>query len=196
MLMQSPVLSTVPIPKDVSVCKGCSEGKMTSLSFPDSTSQATEPFGLVHSNLKQFPIQSYHKYKYLITFYDDYTSHGWISFLKSKDQAYQAIVNFLAVVKMQFKSQVHGLMTNASGEFTSLQLKERLQEQGIKVYQSIPHMPQQNGHAEHFNRTIMDKAEAMRHQACLARSWWEFCVEYVIHIYNRTPSKRLKNKTP
>ena len=27
---------TVPIPKDVPVCKGCSEGKMTSSSFPDS----------------------------------------------------------------------------------------------------------------------------------------------------------------
>ena len=42
----------------------------------------------------------------------------------------------------------------------------------------------------------MDKAEAMHHQACLARSWWEFCVEYAVHIYNRTPSKRLGNKTP
>ena len=90
---------TVPIPKDVPVCKGCSEGKMTSSSFSDSTSQATEPFGLVHSDLKQFPIQSYHKYKYIITFYDDYMSHGWISLLKTKGQAYQAITNFLAGVK-------------------------------------------------------------------------------------------------
>ena len=58
------------------------------------------------------------------------------------------------------------------------------------------HMPQKNGRAEHFNRTYMDKAETMHHNACLPRSWWEFCVEYVIHIYNRTPIKRLNNKTP
>ena len=36
----------------------------------------------------------------------------------------------------------------------------------------------------------------MRHQACLPRSWWEFCVEYSVHVYNRTPIKRLKSKTP
>ena len=57
-------------------------------------------------------------------------------------------------------------------------------------------MPQQNGTAEHFNWTLFEKSEAMRHQACLPRSWWEFCVEYSIHVYNRTPIKRLKSKTP
>ena len=36
----------------------------------------------------------------------------------------------------------------------------------------------------------------MRHQACLPRSWWEFCVEYGVHVYNQTPIKHLKSKTP
>ena len=57
-------------------------------------------------------------------------------------------------------------------------------------------MPQQNGRAEHFNQTLFEKSEAMRHQACLPRSWWEFCVEYSVYVYNRTPIKRLRSKTP
>ena len=57
-------------------------------------------------------------------------------------------------------------------------------------------MPQQNGRAERFNRTLFEKSEAMRHQACLPRFWWEFCVEYSVHVYNRTPIKCLKSKTP
>ena len=57
-------------------------------------------------------------------------------------------------------------------------------------------MPQQNGRAECFNQTLFEKSEAMRHQACLPRSWWEFCVEYSVHVYNRTPIKCLKSKTP
>ena len=32
----------------------------------------------------------------------------------------------------------------------------------------------QNGRAEHLMHTLMDKAEAMRHQACIPQSWWEF----------------------
>ena len=36
----------------------------------------------------------------------------------------------------------------------------------------------------------------MHHNACLPRSWWEFCVEYEIHIYNRMPIKQLNNKIP
>ena len=43
---------------------------------------------------------------------------------------------------------------------------------------------------------VPEKSEAMRHQACLPRSWWEFCVEYSVHVYNQTPIKRLKSKTP
>jgi hypothetical protein len=42
----------------------------------------------------------------------------------------------------------------------------------------------------------MDKAKAMRHQACLPQSWWEFAVEQAVHLYNWTPIKRLGWCTP
>ena len=36
----------------------------------------------------------------------------------------------------------------------------------------------------------------MRFEACLPNSWWEFCVEHALYLYNRTPIKRLKWITP
>jgi len=42
----------------------------------------------------------------------------------------------------------------------------------------------------------MDKAEAMRHYACLPPSWWEFSVTHAVHLYNRTPMERLNWRTP
>jgi hypothetical protein len=57
-------------------------------------------------------------------------------------------------------------------------------------------MHQQNGRAERFNRTLMDKAQAMRLDACLPPSWWEFAVNTAVHLYNRTPVRRLKWRTP
>ena len=57
-------------------------------------------------------------------------------------------------------------------------------------------MPQQNGCAERFNQTIIEKAQAMRFTACLPQSWWEFCVLHAVHLYNRTPSQQLNWLTP
>jgi len=62
-------------------------------------------------------------------------------------------------------------MLDAGGEYKSAAFLKALNKQGIKVLQSAPHTPQQNGCAERFNRTIMDKAEAMWHEACLPDSW-------------------------
>ena len=147
-------------------------------------------------DLKTLPVLSYHKYKYILTFLDDHTSHGWISLLKNKSDTVKAIDHFIVMVSMQYKSRVWAVMSDFGGEFTFLRLEERLKELGIHVQCSVPHMPQQNGRAEHFNQTLFEKSEAMRHQACLPRSWWEFCVEYSVHVYNRTPIKHLKSKTP
>ena len=66
----------------------------------------------------------------------------------------------------------------------------------MKIFHSIPHAPQQNGRAECFNRTLFEKAEAMHHMACLPKSWWEFCVEYAVHVYNRMPMQQLKYTSP
>jgi len=42
----------------------------------------------------------------------------------------------------------------------------------------------------------MDKALAMQHTAGLSYGFWEFAVESAVHIYNRTPTRVLKWRTP
>ena len=71
-----------------------------------------------------------------------------------------------------------------------------LKDAGITVKQSVPHTPQQNGCAEHFMCTVMDKAQAMCLEACLPQSWWEFVVLHATQCYNRTPMSHLKWQTP
>ncbi|KAJ8475068.1 hypothetical protein ONZ45_g15738 [Pleurotus djamor] len=185
------------IPADRSKpCKGCAEGKTPQDSFPQSLNRASKPFEKVHSDLKEFPVKSYHGYHYYISFFDDYTSYGWVRLLKRKSEALTATRDFIAMVKTQYNTMIKTWMSDGGGEFKSLEFKEMLNSNGIKIDQSVAHQPQQNGRAERFNRTIMDKAQAMRFHACIPPSWWEFSVEYAIHLYNRTPIRRLKWKTP
>ena len=127
---------------------------------------------------------------------DDTTSFAWITLLRAKSSAINALQHFLAMIETQFGTKVREWMSDAGGEYKSDAFLAILKEKGIKVLQPAPHTPQQNGRAERFNRTIMDKAEAMRHEACLPDRWWEFAVEHAVHLYNRTPVERLKWQTP
>jgi hypothetical protein len=59
-------------------------------------------------------------------------------------------------------------------------------------------MHQQNDRAERFIQTIVEKAQAISLEACIPQNWWEFAVNYAVHIYSRTPLKNSSNdyKTP
>ena len=57
-------------------------------------------------------------------------------------------------------------------------------------------MHQQNGRAECLNRTLIEKAQALHFEACLPQSYWEFSVEFAVHVYNRTPAKHIAWRTP
>jgi hypothetical protein len=54
-------------------------------------------------------------------------------------------------------------------------------------------MHQQNGRAERFIGTIVEKAQAIRLEACIPQNWWEFAVNYAVHVYNQTPLKHSSN---
>jgi len=84
----------------------------------------------------------------MITFYDDFTSHAWISALTTKNKALQAMRHFLAYVENQYHATVHMWMSDAGGEYRSNTFDEVLKNRGIRIFQSTPHTPQQNGWTE------------------------------------------------
>ena len=181
---------------DHPVCRGCAEGKMHLQPFGDSVSRASSKFELIHSDLKELPTISYHKYKYFVTFLDDFSSYCWVVLLKQKSDTLRAIDDFLALVRTQHSALVKTFMTDAGGEYKSFNLLNKFKELGITTRTSVPHMHQQNGRAERLNRMLIEKAQALRFEACLPQSYWEFSVEFAVHVYNRTPIKRIAWRTP
>jgi len=168
---------------------------MHSRSFPENSARATHPFQQIHSDLKEFAVQSYHKYKYYISFLDDNSSHSWISLLKKKSDSKAASKQFIAMVKTQYNATIGEWMTDNGGEYINKDYVKLLKDEGIEIQRSIPSQPQMNGRAERFNRTIDEKAESMHHQACLPDSWWEFSVLHVNYLYNCTPVQCLDWQT-
>jgi Integrase core domain len=156
------------------------------------------PFDKIHMDLKEFSVQSYIQYKFFILFFDNYTSFSWIVLLRRKSEADSAIRQFIAMVKNQFNKVIHEFIIDAGGEFKSNKLRTFLKKLGINILTSVLHMHQQNGRAKRFIRTIVEKAQAIRLEACISQNWWEFAVNYTVHVYNCTPLKRSSNdyKTP
>jgi hypothetical protein len=181
--------SNMSFPSTDPVCQGCAKGKMTRPSFPPSPGCSKAPFDKIHMDLKEFSVQSYNKYKFFILFFDDCTLFGWIVLLRCKSEADPAIRQFIAMVRNQFNKVIHEFMIDAGGEFKSEELRTFLKELGINILTSVPHMHQQNGRAERFIRTIVEKAQAICLEACIPQNWWEFAVNYAVHVYNRTPLK-------
>jgi transposase InsO family protein len=131
-----------------------------------------------------------------MSFVNDRTSHAWITLLKKKSDTALAFEQFVAIIENQFSVTIKKWQIDGGGEFRSGKTLDFLLQKGIKVLKSLLHEQQQNGRAERFNRTIWDKAQALRFQACLPESWWEFAVTHALYLYNRTPVHRLAWKSP
>jgi hypothetical protein len=168
--------SNMPFPSNDPVCQSCAKGKITRSSFPLSPQRSKASFDKIHMDLKEFSVQSYSQYKFFILFFDNCTSFGWIVLLRHKSEADPAIRQFIAMVKNQFNKVIHEFMIDAGGEFKSNELRTFLKERGINILTSVLHMHQQNGRAERFIRTIVEKAQAIHLEACIPQNWWAFAV--------------------
>ena len=183
-------------PHDVSPCDGCAFGKQKRLPFPPSKSRASKVLELVHSDLDEMPNLSIDGYKWTCIFLDDYSSCGIMYYLKQKDHALTAFQQFKAWAEKQLDASIKILRMDRGGEYIGNRFKNYLKEVGIEFNYSMPRSPQQNGRAERWQQTIVNKAESMRHFAGLSSGFWKLAVETAVHVYNRTPLKRAKWKTP
>ena len=117
-----------------------------------------------------FSVNSHYQHKYVIIFLDDFTSHAWAACLCQKLQAITATKQFLAMVETQYQTKVMGWMSDAGGEYKSVAFDTLLRNCGIEILQPALYTSQQNGHAERFMHTMMDKAKTMRFTACIPPS--------------------------
>jgi len=117
------------IPKELPICKGCTQGKMRSCSFPENLHRAIKPFQRIHSDLREYPTLSYSKYKYFITFLDDCTSIAWITLLRSKKaEACKATKQFITMIKTQYNVSVMEWFSDNGGEYVDAQYIDLLKD--------------------------------------------------------------------
>ena len=178
------------------VCDSCEKGKSKRLPFPPLRTRAKHILDMVHSDLDEMSSASIDGYTYMATFLDDYSWYRMMFLLKNKSKQFRAFKAYKAWAECHTNRQLKCIWTDWGSEFLSNEQKEFMEESGIEHQTSMPNSPQQNGRAEQFQQTIINKVVSMRHMAGLSSGFWSYAVRTAIHVYNVTLIAKDGFKTP
>ena len=103
-------------------------------------------------------------------------------------------MTFVAMVDRQFSNTIKIVQSDNGTEFNCL--FDYFSAMGILFQSSCVGTPQQNGRVERKHEHILSVGRALRFQANLPIYFWGECVLAAAHLFNRTPTPPLQNKTP
>jgi len=175
------------VSSDISPCKSCAMGKMAAKSYPDSSKHTTCPLALVHTDLVDpFPVESRVRSRYILTLIDDFSGFAVVAFLHNKDDAAVRFPDMVRWCETFTGSTLTSVRSDRGGEFMG-RLQMFFSAGGVTHQMSAPHVLQQNGCAERFNCTMLEKAKAMMHYACMPCIFWQDPAKVIVHLYNHQP---------
>jgi transposase InsO family protein len=176
-------------------CEGCSVNKSTEIVSREPPVQLTGPGQLIRMDLIEHD-PGHVGYRYSCHQVDEWSGFHWITFLKTKDEAFPAFQRFVEKFKLQTRLDIQAIGIDGGTEFgqssrlfTSSKLMEWAKEKGIIIKRTVPHTHYQNGLAERAGRTIMDKARTAMWQANIPSELWPFAMEASVMITNLLPTE-------
>ena len=178
------------------LCEPCELGKQHRQPFPSSTTKTTKPLELVHMDVcGPMQVKSTGGNRYLATFLDDNTGLSVVRPLPYKSDVPAEVKLVFNMLEAQSGLRVLTVRTDRGGEYLNHTLEKFFTDKGIIHQTTAPHTPEQNGAAERFNRTIIERTRAMLLDAELPKSLWAEAATTANYLRNRSPSLN-RTKTP
>lgn len=170
------------------VCEPCALGKQHRSPFKPSSSKATRPLALVHTDVcGPLPVLSHGGNNYFVTILDDYSKLSAVRPIPHKSDTAAAVIDTLNLLQNQSGYQVQRLRCDNGSEYINADLKAYCRLHGIKMETTVRYTPEQNGAAERLNRTLMDKVRPMLVASDLPKSLWADAVVTASYVRNRSP---------
>lgn len=177
-----------------SVCGACQQAKSHQLPYPKSSSVSSYPLELVFSDVWGPAPESAGRYKYYVSFIDDFSKFTWIYLLKFKSEVFQKFHEFQSLVERLFDRKIITMQTDWGGEYEKLH--PFFTKIGISHHVSCPHAHQQNGSAERKHRHIVEVGLSLLAQASMPLKFWDEAFLAATFLINRTPSRVISYQTP
>jgi len=115
--------------------------------------------------------------------------------LKNKNEAFECFQRYKAEVENKLNRKIKILRSDNGKEFVNKEFDNYLCKAGIVHQKSNPYTPEQNGLAERFNRTVVEKARCLLFDAKMDESFWAEAASTAVYLQNRIVAANL-NGTP
>lgn len=180
----------------VEFCESCVNGKITKLQF-GTRKKSKDILEIVHSDVCG-PIDpiSHDGDKYFVTFIDDFSNFICVYMLKNKSDVFSCFKEYIQMVQTKFNKRVSTLCCDNGREYVSRDMLQYCKSNGTFIDYTIPYTPQQNGKAERFNRTLVEKSRSMISDSGVPKNSWNEAIRTAAYILNRSPSANLESITP
>ena len=184
--------------KQEEVCEACQTGKIKRSNHKlKEFSSITAPVQLIHMDLfGPVNVMTLSKKKYALVMVDDSFRYTWVKFLYSKYEGPQIIIDHLTKTQNTAQANVVALRSDNGTEFRNALLEFFCIENSITQQFSAPRTPQQNGVVERKNRTLIEAARTILHDADLPTSLWAEAINTTCYIQNRTLVNKSVGNTP
>ncbi|CAI7799085.1 unnamed protein product [Closterium sp. NIES-54] len=173
--------------KEVGSCPTCLETKFMKFPFSSGTGPAKAPLALVHMDVVgPTRAPSLSSSRYFLTIMDDHTRAVWVYPLMTKGEVAAAVLKeWMPRAQRESGHKVKVIRTDNGGEFIGADFEAVLKKKGIQHQLTVPYKHQQNGVAEHFNRTLQEGARILLGRAGLPDPFWVTALRQVALVKNR-----------
>ncbi|GJX15354.1 retrovirus-related pol polyprotein from transposon TNT 1-94 [Tanacetum coccineum] len=135
------------------LCSACALGKSKKSSHqPKAEDINQEKLYLLHIDLcGPMRMASINGKRYILVIVNDYSRFTWVIFLRTKDEAPEAIIKCIKNIQVRLNATVRNVRTDNGTEFVNQTLFEFYENVGISHQTSVACTPQQNGIVERRN---------------------------------------------
>ncbi|GKE56816.1 retrovirus-related pol polyprotein from transposon TNT 1-94, partial [Tanacetum coccineum] len=113
---------------------------------PKAKDTNQEKLYLLHMDLYgPMRMASINEKRYILGIVDDYSRFTWVRFLRTKDEAPEAIIKCIKNIQVRLNATVRNVRTDNGTEFVNQTLRQFYENVGISHQTSIAFTPQHNG---------------------------------------------------
>ncbi|GJX34176.1 retrovirus-related pol polyprotein from transposon TNT 1-94 [Tanacetum coccineum] len=164
---------------------------------PKAEDTNQEKLYLLHMDLcGPMRVASINGKRYILVIVYDYSRFTWVRFLRTKDEAPEAIIKCIKNIQVHLNATVRNVQTDNRTKFVNQTLSEFYENVGISHQTSVARTPQQNGVIERRNRTLIEVARTMLIFSKAPLFLWAKAINTACYTQNRSLIRLRYNKTP
>ncbi|GKA22304.1 retrovirus-related pol polyprotein from transposon TNT 1-94 [Tanacetum coccineum] len=140
------------------MCSACALGKRNKSSHQHKAEDTNqEKLYLLHMDLcGLIRVESINGKKYILMIVDDYSRFTWVKFLRSKDEALDAIIKCIKNIQFRLNATIHIIRRDNGTEFVNQTLCEFYENVSITHQTSVARTPPQNSVVKRRNWTLVE----------------------------------------